>query len=82
MHDCDVTCLPLCFTVCDFMIYMAGIMHEPKQWYAQFSGTRNSKSQNTRSEKVKSAFYVFVDTAAFYVFVDTAAAKVCVYTKN
>lgn len=27
-------------------------MHEPKQWYAQFSGTRNSKSQNTRSEKV------------------------------
>lgn len=48
-------------------------MHEPKQWYAQFSGTRNSKSQNTRSEKVKSAFYVFVDTAA---------AKVCVYTKN
>lgn len=48
-------------------------MHEPKQWCAQFSGTRNSKSQNTRSEKVKSAFYVFVDTAP---------AKVCVYTKN
>lgn len=50
MHDCDVTCLPLCFTVCDFMIYMAGICMNPNNGMLNF---QEPAIQNLRIQDLK-----------------------------
>lgn len=74
MHDCDVTCLPLCFTVCDFMIYMAGICMNPNNGMLNF---QEPAIQNLRIQDLKKFSQHFM-----FLLILHAAAKVCVYTKN